>query len=436
MNVSSPVPATEPAQHVQPVAVVRDFDYTQRERFSIKVPSQPCVICHVLTGPFWPERGGMEDAIARITGILHSLGSVNVRIYVRLSVPEHPRVFADLPADICYLDTLKGRLLRPMAEAMDGESPEEYRLDYLLFQRLVIEQQELHPADRHVIFSFFISSSGFTAQHVASELGLPHVALCQGSDVSVAFHDPRRYAAVQFVLDRATVVVAICQEQGRMLRRASGRPCDLRVINNSIDTALPRQQWVHRGDDTIRLFSDVGFDHKKGTHLLLASFAELQRRAGSRCRLLVVGRTNPKEEGYWRRARLEAMDEFGDAVEFREYIPRTVIFDLILQSDIYCSPTYAEGCSLARLSALALGAPIVTTRCAEMLEIPAGHEHIALVPPAHPEAYTAAVIAMDALLRKGPLRVDPRWVAQVREQFSYDLERSRWMEIIEHVGRS
>jgi glycosyltransferase involved in cell wall biosynthesis len=384
---------------------------------------------HILTGTYWPDRGGMEESVARIAHLLTRSGDRTCIIYVRDTRSPVEEATAPDGGTVVYLRNAKASLAPPALASVTAYPEERYRLDYLLFRNAVAESVAMHPSSQHVIVSFYLSTSGFLAQHVASELGLPHIARASGTDLSADLHNPHRMPPVEFVLRRASHVVTLSHEQTRWLQLNGLRTERVTMIHNSLPNGSPTDRWRFRRDGDVHIVNDSGYQFVKGTHLLFAAF----RRAvqgGVRATLTVVGPTESRARAYWERERARLSTEFGDRVRLLDWIDKPRVYDLLLSSHLYCAPTLAEGCSLARLGALTLGMPVISTACGELLDLAADMDHVRLVPPGS-TARLAAVLEQTA--RDLPLlasQIDGHAVQALREHVSPSRELAQWEALL------
>lgn len=390
------------------------------------------VVCHMLTGVFWPQRGGMEDSVARIAGML-ALEGARVRVYVRLTAPRPDTLPFPLNAETVYFYPEKQLLLAPLSDDPTENTSEGHRIDYLLFRAGVHREISLAPNRRHVLFSFGISTSGFLAQHVALDLGLPHVACCRGSDLSLDMHTPIGMPGVEFVARQASLVVTLSGELEQWIRRVCGRTSDVVTIHNSLPTDLPSEVWKPHGQRSLRIFSDVGFFQKKGTHLLIEAFRRL-RASAQNVSLTIAGATAREQQHYWN----EVGSSFtpADSSTFLPYLPQAEVYRFMLASDVYCSPSLGEGGAKARLAALALGVPMVTTRCGEMVDLATTWDRVILASPGSLSELLEGLACMADRVRSCSLAADLGKLQSLRRYLHPDRERQQWVEVLTRVLRS
>jgi phosphatidylinositol alpha-mannosyltransferase len=165
-------------------------------------------------------------------------------------------------------------------------------------------------------------------------------------------------------------------------------PGDYKVIPNGVDVerfarAVPIARWQ---DGTRNLLFVGRHEPRKGLIELLKAFRIL-RKAGCRCRLLVVG-SGPQE----REARRYVLTRRLGNVEFLGRVTDEEKAALFRTADIYVSPaTGAESFGIVLLEAMAAGTAIV---CSDIHGykgvVRRGREGL-LVPPRKPKALAAAI---------------------------------------------
>lgn len=388
---------------------------------------------HFLTGSYWPDRGGMEDSVARIARLLMRSGDHACIVYVRDTRPPAEGERREGIERVVYFREAKAELAPPALASVTGYLDERYRLDYLLFRNAVADALAAHPADRHLLVSFYLSSSGFLAQHVAAELGLPHVAHASGSDLSADLHNPHRAAPIELVLRGAAHVVTLSGEQERWLRVGGLRRDRMTTIHNALPEDFPADRWRFAPDARVRLVSDTGYQFNKGTHVLFAAYRRLVRR-GVDAMLTVVGKTEAAGRAYWERERARLADELGDRVRLLEWMDAPMLHELRLRSHLYCSATLGEGCSLARLAALAAGMPIVSTRCGELPDLAEDMAHVRLAPPGAVDRFATALEEAARELPRVAEKIDDAALDRLRRHLAPARELAQWETVLRNLG--
>jgi len=384
---------------------------------------------HILTPTYWPDRGGMEESVARIAQLLARSGHRICTTYVRDTSPPTDAPTPAVDGSVVYLRRAKAPLASPALASVTAYPEERYRLDYLLFRAAVAEAIAKHPSSRHLIVSFYLTTSGFLAQHVASDLGIPHIASASGNDLSADFHNPYRMPPIEFVLRRADHVVTLSGEQERWVKQSNLRTGRVTTIHNSLPDGVLTGRWRFNRDRDVHIVNDSGYHFRKGTHLLFAAF-RCAVGGGARATLTVAGSTESQTRAYWERARAALSAEFGERVRLLDWIDKSKIHDLLLSSHLYCAPTFGEGCSLARLAALALGMPVISTACGELLDVAAHMDHVRLVPPGSTDRLAAALEETVRELPQVASRIDGDAVQALRQHLSPAREFAQWDAVL------
>jgi phosphatidylinositol alpha-mannosyltransferase len=192
-------------------------------------------------------------------------------------------------------------------------------------------------------------------------------------------------------------------------------PGDYKVIPNGVDVARFRRAVpIARWQDGTRNLLFVGrHEPRKGLLDLLKAYRVL-RKAGCRCRLLVVG-SGPQE----REARRYVLTRRLGDVEFLGRVSDDEKAQLYRTADVYVSPaTGRESFGIVLLEAMAAGAPIV---CSDIHGykgvVRRGREGL-LVPPRNPKALAGAI---SQVLSDDELRARMRESSLERaEEFSWE----------------
>jgi glycosyltransferase involved in cell wall biosynthesis len=387
---------------------------------------------HFLTATYWPDRGGMETWVAGLARLLTRPGDRACVVYVRDSRPPDAGERSPGDARVVYFRRAKAELAPPALASVTAYPDERYRLDYLLFRNAVAEAVAAHPGDRHVLVSIYLSSSGFLAQHVAAELGLPHVACAAGSDLSADLHNPHRAAPIELVLRGAAHVVAQSGEQERWMRAGGLRRDGVTVIHNALPDDFPPDRWRLPEAKPLRLVCDTGYQFNKGTHVLFAAFRRLLG-GGVDATLTVVGRTEAGNRAFWERERARLGAELGDRVRLLDWIEPSALQELRMGSHLYCSATLGEGCSLARLAALATGMPLVSTRCGELPDLAADLAHVRLAPPGSIDGLAAALDETARGLSRLAETIDGAALDRLRRHLTPARELAQWETVLRGV---
>jgi len=386
-------------------------------------------VIHIVTNAIFPTPGGLEASVLRIARVLAEPSASTVVVYTRKQAAEYTRhesTHAGL--EVVHLGQEKPFLMEPFS----GNSTESFRLDYLLLVAEVQKRMQAAPGTRHVVISFFATNIGFLAQQVALTLGIPHVASIRGTDFSRDFRTPHLSHAIQFVVERAQIVVTTNQEQARVLAAAFPAARAFRTIHNAMPKEIVQEPWTPPGSTPIRLATDCQFSFKKATHLLLRAVAELLGE-GADITLTVAGETAAAEASYWEQCKQDYSARFPKAFCFPGWISEDDVNTLLLSSHVYVSASLGEGCSLSQIRALTLGIPMVVTRCGALPELVTGAGHVRLCPAGSVRALAAELRSMVADLRCGTVTVDRERIREWRRHFSPAREQDEWEEVLANV---
>jgi glycosyltransferase involved in cell wall biosynthesis len=391
------------------------------------------VTVHFCIESYDVRRGGMEESALRLINALASQPRLRLIAYV-LSVP----VADDMePPDIQVVD-IAVRIL-PLIEPLGPltlfnrreRGAEQSRLQVLLLRQAMSDRLQTSGNCRHVILSYYLSTAGFVAQHVASEFGIPHIACARGSDLGRDVFTRESLAAPAFVLQRATCIVTTSKEHARFVRYLTHREQDVHTIYNGLSSNI-RPTWTRFRSDRVRLVSLCGYSVKKGTNTLLKAVARLLD-LGLPVELTIAGRTGI---GEWNAIRQQYLGRYGERISFRDVIARQDVDSFLLSGDIFCSASISEGCANATMRALGLGLPIVSTATGALVDFQAGLDHVATVEPGNEDSFVEALRRCVDKVLSGTLTINIAQVEAVIERLSAEREANAWITLFEkYCGR-
>ncbi len=389
---------------------------------------------HFITPSVYPYPGGMQESVLRIARGMAACG-FECFIYT-LGSSDPQRETGAVPAGVEIvpvgedLDFLLDPLVGGRTFPPEGE---ENRAVVQCLTNAVRERQRTGRDGADLIISFYASHSGFLAQHAAMSLGLPHIASVRGSDFARDVLETSQHWRMRFVVEHADQLVTTNQEQAEGLYAMFSLRRRARTIHNSIEDPAERPYWECPDIDRIRLFSDCGFSLKKGTHLLLRAVESLVEK-GLPVELTVLGGVfRTESEEYWEGCRRDYLTRHPDRFAFPGHRPRAEVSDYLRKSHLYCSATFAEGCSLSRIRALTVGIPIVTTRSGALVEVVDGCDHVRLCSPGDWKGLAREIEKAVADLGNKALIPDRRRIDGWRSHFSVDRERKKWLSVVEGV---
>jgi glycosyltransferase involved in cell wall biosynthesis len=221
-----------------------------------------------------------------------------------------------------------------------------------------------------LILNYWLYPDGYAAVRVGRELKVPVVVAAIGSDLR-ARNDPITVRLVRETMMRADAVITVSDE---LRDRATGQgvPGDkVTAIRNGCDTAV-----FHPGDQAAAR-REVGCEAEselivyagnllvtKGLGELLEAFVELAKTR-SRLRLALLGQ-GPYGDTL---ARGVAAAGVGGRVMLPGRQDAAGIANWMRAADLFCLPSYSEGCPNVVVEALACGRPVVATNVGGIPEL-------------------------------------------------------------------
>ena len=241
-----------------------------------------------------------------------------------------------------------------------------------------------------MILSFWLYPDSWAAMSIARKHGKPIVASARGSDlrrIQDAF--TRRY--VRQTVRSVDRLLTVSEELRRQAIAMGAAPENVRTIVNGCDSSrfhpMPRRD-VRAGlkiGDSERIILFVGrVEQAKGAHVLVDAFARLA--ADPSLRLVFVGGGQESFrsviEGHGLSDRVHLAGPAG---------PDTVAL-WMNAADVFCLPSFSEGCPNVVLEATAAGCPVVANNVGGVPEI-VSPENGVLVDDHEPETLARALRA-------------------------------------------
>jgi glycosyltransferase involved in cell wall biosynthesis len=221
-----------------------------------------------------------------------------------------------------------------------------------------------------LILNYWLYPDGYAAVRIGRELGVPVIVGAIGSDVRTR-NDPFTIRLVRETMLRADAVLTVSEEL-RAQAIAQGVPADkVTAIRNGCDTAVfrpgdraaARQQLGCETASELIVYAG-NLLASKGLGELMEAFLELAKLR-PRLRLVMLGQ-GPYKETLSRRAA-------GAGIEGRVSMPGRCDAGGIAQwmraADVFCLPSYSEGCPNVVVEALACGRPLVATNVGGIPEL-------------------------------------------------------------------
>ena len=229
----------------------------------------------------------------------------------------------------------------------------------------------------------------------------------------------------RYAFTRATRVVAVSAEDGRLIREFGGRNVD--VVDNGLDRAY--FEAVHPERDPRQILFLGGFDwrpNQDAVDLLLDRIFPAVRAEEPSARLCLVGR-KPSAALVQRVQATDGVELNADVPDVRPYLARSGVMVVPLR--------IGGGSRLKILEALATGLPVVSTRIgAEGLEIEPGRHHIEANGP---DEMARALIG--CIRDPGPARAQADQARRfVLDRYDWDTLADRleevWFQCVECTG--
>ena len=213
-----------------------------------------------------------------------------------------------------------------------------------------------------LILNYWLYPDGYAAVRIGRELGVPVIVGAIGSDLRRR-NDPITVRRVQQTMLDADAVITVSEEL-RQQAIAQGVSADkVTAILNGCDTsvfqpgdrAAARAQVACDASDELIVYAG-NLLVTKGLGELMDAFVELAK-SRPRLRLAVVGQ-GPYKETLASRAAAAGME---NRVTLPGRCDAAGIARWMRAADVFCLPSYSEGCPNVVVEALACGRPIVAT---------------------------------------------------------------------------
>ncbi len=221
-----------------------------------------------------------------------------------------------------------------------------------------------------LILNYWIYPDGYAAVRIARELGIPAIVGAIGSDVRRR-NDPITIRRVRETMVDADAVITVSEEL-RQQAIAQGVPAgNVTAILNGCDTAIffpgdqeaaRRQVHCDTADELIVYAGNLLA--AKGLGELLEAFLGLAK-SRPRARLAMVGQ-GPFRDTLARRVALAGAES---CVILPGRCDAAGIAQWMRAADVFCLPSYSEGCPNVIVEALACGRPIVATNVGGIPEL-------------------------------------------------------------------
>jgi teichuronic acid biosynthesis glycosyltransferase TuaC len=242
-----------------------------------------------------------------------------------------------------------------------------------------------------VILSYWLYPAGYAAAAAAKILGIPSVLCAIGTDLR-RIPDPITLQLTKKALRDASFIITVSEELRQCAIRLGVPAGGVKSILNGCDPAVFRlgdraaaRAALGIDPDSELLLYAGRLDPNKGLKELLTAVARLCAQR-PRLRLVILGEGIMTEE-LMRRARETGIC---GAVSFAGAVRSPEVARWMTAADVFCLPSYSEGCPNVILEALASGRPIVASAVGGIPELVTSDYGI-LVPPRDTERLTAAL---------------------------------------------
>ena len=264
---------------------------------------------------------------------------------------------------------------------------------------------------------------GLAVLEASKILGIPNVVSIQGGDghwVGVNCCLTHKIA-MQTVLTKANAILIGSKSFAEEVRENhSVNVSQFTIVPGAVDTNrfLPRSNW--RAGEFIeetkpRLLYHGRVDARKGALDLIEAFARLLPEIATKPQLLISG-IGPDSENV--KALVDKLN-LQENVRFLGYADYFEVPQIYRESDIFVSPTYAEGFSNTILEAMASGLAIVSTKAVGVIDCLRDGENALLVKPGNIDELGNALreVLTNHVLRQ---QIAKNALAECREIYSWE----------------
>lgn len=394
-------------------------------------------VLHFVTDQYAPSPGGLET---RTRSVAERLSDLGYKVFIHILSAEHGYDFYNKGINnvTLYLPYFENQIIdesirkSPMSDKF--RTGEYFRTRFLCIKNQIQKELNRYPDSLHIVISNFLTNSGYISHLVAEALGLPHVASVVGTDFSRGLTNPVERFTIKEVLANAEAVITLNQQFETTAKRITKKD-NVFTIHNSSSLTEPERWSKPKNRARLVLFSDCGYCHKKGSQILFESFRRL-RLDGFDIMLRICGATNSEQLDFWNAKRTAYSLELGDCFIAMDYLEKTAVNTMILSSDIYCSATLGEGCSNARINALLLGIPMVTTNCGEISDIAADIAHVRVSEPGDVEGFYFKLrqAVIDTLENK--INPEAKSIDRLKVYLSPSREIGQWVDVLNMTAKN
>jgi teichuronic acid biosynthesis glycosyltransferase TuaC len=327
-------------------------------------PLRIAVATHFFPSSSQPMRG---RPIYEITKALAKTADVQVfcvdPTYLRLALLQ-PRTFVHRDVDATYVVTgVKVEYMQYSALPVISRLLNGYNCGRVLLPRL----RKFHP---DVIIGYNVYPEGFGAVAAARELGIPVVIGALGSDVL----RNRNYFArelIAWTIGNASIVIAVSDDLRERVMQWGVPPEKCLTIHNGCDFDIfrPASRETARVelnlDPTAEVVVFIGrFVPLKGLRELFEAAAIL-RTSRPHLHVVCIGE-GPLDQELRKRA---SQPDLAGHVSFAGVANPHEISRWLAASNVFCLPSYSEGCPNVVIEALSCGRPVVASNVGGIPEL-------------------------------------------------------------------
>lgn len=253
---------------------------------------------------------------------------------------------------------------------------------WMIARRILPLVREFGPS---LVLNYCLYPEGYAAVAVARSLGVPSILCAIGSDLKRIPDRPTRILTRRAVA-RADFIMAVSEDLRQEAVRFAAAPARTGVVLNGCDTSIftpgdraaARQNLGISADERLIVF--VGWiDESKGVRELQDAVEQLVPRF-PRIRAVLIGEGSMQEKSG------------SPHLQWPGWQDSRTVARWLHAADLFCLPSYSEGCPNVVVEALATGCPVVATRVGgipELIDADCGM----LVPPRDTAALANALSA-------------------------------------------
>lgn len=238
-----------------------------------------------------------------------------------------------------------------------------------------------------LVHAHVVLPAGLLGAAAAQALGVPLVLQEHSGPFDMHLDSDEKRRAARRTIAHARTVIAVSDPLAERIRDFAGANVRVDVVPNLVRTDFFHARLAAEYRSNIRLVSVSALHPVKGLNTLLDAVVDLRAR-GCSVQVEIVGDGPIRSE-------LESMIRalgLRDAVTLTGHLSRAKVAERLAAADIYVCPSRHETFGLAPAEALAVGRPVVSTRCGGP-ESFVTDAHGALVPVDDVRAMADAILA-------------------------------------------